>query len=280
MNAYKIMLTDLVGWRASPEGLLFSRLGDREAPGLEVSFIEKEVFSALLDLNGDKALGPDGFTVALWQFNWNIVKKDVMDFFKDFHQQGRFVKSLNSTFLVLIQKKEKAEDIKDFKPISLVGSLYKLLAKVLSNKLKKVMSSLVNLAQNAFVEGRQILDAPLIANEVIDSILRKKEKGVLYKLDIKKAYDQINWNFIVMVLKTMGFGEKWIGWIKWCISTTSFSILINGNPVGFFNNSRGLRQGDSLSSYLFVLGMEALSLMIDKAVVGGYLFGYKFKGRD
>ena len=86
VNAYKIMLTDLVGWRDSPEGLLFSKLGDREAPGLEVSFIEKEVFSALLDLNGDKALGPDGFTVALWQFNWNIVKKDVMDFFKDFHQ--------------------------------------------------------------------------------------------------------------------------------------------------------------------------------------------------
>ena len=142
------------------------------------------------------------------------------------------------------------------------------------------MSSLVNLAQNAFVEGRQILDAPLSENEVIDSILRRKEKGVLYKLDIKKAYDKINWNFIVMVLKTLGFGEKWIGWIKWCISMTSFSILINGNPVGFFNNSRGLRQGDSLSPYLFVLGMEALSLMIDKAVVGGYLFGYKFKGRD
>ena len=85
------------------------------------------------------------------------------------------------------------------------------------------------------------MDAPLIENEVIDSILRRKEKGVLYKLDIEKAYDQINWNFIVMVLKKMGFEEKWIVWIKWCISTASFSILINGSPAGFFNSSRGLR---------------------------------------
>ena len=126
----------------------------------------------------------------------------------------------------------RGKDIKDFKPISLVGSLYKLLAKVLANRLKKVMSRLVNLAQNVFVEGRQILDAPLIANEVIDSILRRKKKGVLYKRDIEKAYDQINWNFSVMVLKKMGFGEKWIIWIKWCISIASFSILINVSPKG------------------------------------------------
>ena len=105
--------------------------------------------------------------------------------------------------------------MKDFRPISLVGSLYKLVVKVLANRLKKVMNGLINPAQNAFVKSRQILDASLIANEVIDSIQKRKEKGILCKLNIEKAYDQINWNFILKVLKRMGFGEKWVGWIKW-----------------------------------------------------------------
>ena len=101
---------------------------------------------------------------------------------------------------------------------------------MLANRLKKVMNKLVNSAQNAFVEGRQILDASLIANEVIDSMLKKKENGVLCKMDIKKGHDKINWNFLTAVLDKMGFKEKWLGWIKWCISTASFSIMLNGSP--------------------------------------------------
>ena len=101
-----------------------------------------------------------------------------------------------------------------------------------------MMNKLMNSAQNAFVEGRQILDASLIANEVIDSMLKKKEKGVLCKLDIEKAYDKINWNFLTAVLGKMGFKEKWLGWINWCISTASFSVMLNGSLEGFFRSSR------------------------------------------
>ena len=155
-------------------------------------------------------------------------------------------------------------DLKDFRPISLVGSLYKLLAKVLANRLKQVMGSLVNKAQNAFIGGRQILDASLIANDVVDSMV-KKEKGILCKLDIEKVYDHLNWSFLLRVLKKMGFGGKWVKWIEWCISTTSFFVLINGSPTGFFKSSKGFRQRDSLSPYLFVLGMEAFSILIGKA---------------
>ena len=93
-----------------------------------------------------------------------------------------------------------------------------------------MMTELVNKAQNAYVGGRQIMDASLIANEVIDSMLKKKEKGLLCKLDIEKAYDRINWKFLLRVLQKMGFGRKWVKWIEWCITTTSFSILINGSP--------------------------------------------------
>ena len=142
-----------------------------------------------------------------------------MSFFKEFYEHSKFVKRLNATFLVLIPKKVGVENLRDFRLISLVGSLYKWLAKVLANRLKKVVGKVVSKAQGVFVEGRQIIDAVLIANEAIDSILKNNENGIMCKLDIEKAYDNVDWSFLLTVMQKMGFGEKWIGWIKWCIST-------------------------------------------------------------
>ena len=110
-----------------------------------------------------------------------------MRMFREFHESKNFFRSLNTTFLVMIPNKREAEDFKDFRPISLVESLYKLLAKVLANRLNRVIPELVNKAQNAFVGGRQIMEASLIANEVTDSMLNKKERGLLCKLDIEKV---------------------------------------------------------------------------------------------
>ncbi|RVX03908.1 putative ribonuclease H protein [Vitis vinifera] len=202
-----------------------------------------------------------------------------MGFFKEFHDQGKFVKSINASFLVLIPKKGGAEDLKDFRPISLVGSLYKLLAKVLTNRLKKVMGKLVSKSQNAFVEGRQILDASLIANEAIHSMQNSGGGGILCKLDIEKAYDHVNWSFLFWLMEMMGFGAKWISWIQWCIGTVNFSVLINGTSSGFFKSSRGLRQGDPLSPYLFVIVMEDLSCLLKRAKEGGFLSGWQLSGR-
>ena len=121
---------------------------------LEVPFTEEEVFDVLLGCSGDKALGPDGFSMTFWQFAWNFVKVDVMSFSREFYEHDKFVKSLNATFMVLIPKKAGAEDLGDFRPISLLGSLYKWLAKVLANRLKRVVGKVVSKAQGAFVEGK------------------------------------------------------------------------------------------------------------------------------
>ena len=133
-----------------------------------------------------------------------------MGFFREFFEHNQFVKSLNTTFLVLVPKGSTVEDLKDLRPISLVGSLYKILSKVLANIIKRVMRLIISQSHNAFVEGRQILDVMLITNEAVDSILRTKEKGILCKLDIEKAYDHIMWDFLLQIMERMGFGSKWI----------------------------------------------------------------------
>ena len=154
-----------------------------------------------------------------------------------------------------------------------MGILYKLLAKVLANRLKKVMGKIVSKSQNTFVEGRQILDASLIANEAIDSMQKNGSGDILCKLDIGKVYDHVNWSFLLWLLERMGFGAKLISWIEWCISTVCFSILINKTPSGFFQSSRGLRQRDPLSPYIFVIVMEVLSCLLKRANEGGFCRG-------
>ena len=278
VNSFQQLLTEDMGWQADIGSIPVGCISLQDAESLETPFAENEIHSALMEMNGDKAPGPDGFTVAFWQDAWDFAKEEIMEMFKEFHEHSSFVKSLNNTFLVLIPKKSGAENLGDFRPISLVGGLYKLLAKVLANRLKKVIGKVVSIAQNAFVKGRQILDASLIANEVIDSWQKRKEKGLICKLDIEKAYDSINWKFLTKVLQKMGFGPKWMEWMWSCVSSAKFSILVNGVPAGFFPSTRGLRQGDPLSPYLFVMGMEVLDVLIRRAVEGGYISGCNIRG--
>ncbi|RVX19454.1 LINE-1 reverse transcriptase-like [Vitis vinifera] len=277
-NAYQQRLSEDLGWKADIERIQLDQISQQEAESLEIPFSENEIHSALMEMSGDKAPGPDGFTMAFWQSCWDFVKEEILEMFKEFHEQSSFLKSLNNTFLVLIPRKGGAADLGDFRPISLLGGLYKSMAKVLANRLKRVLNKVVAPTQNAFVMGRQILNASLIANEVIDSWQKRKEKGLICKLDIEKAYDSINWQFLLKTLHKMGFGSKWLGWMWSCISSAKFSVLVNGVPAGFFPSSKGLRQGDPLSPYLFVLGMEVLDALIRRAVAGGYLSGCSIEG--
>jgi hypothetical protein len=167
--------------------------------------------------------------------------------------------------------------VTQFRPINLTNFSYKIISKILANRLKPLLHKIIYPNQSAFLQGRSIQDNFVLAHELFHTMKQKRGRGGLMalKLDMEKAFDRMEWSFLFRILKSLGFHSKWIRMIEQCISTVSFSILLDGSPFGRFFPQRGLRQGDPLSPFLFILGLEVLSRLIIKEELAGNIHGIK-----
>jgi exonuclease III len=238
---------------------------------------EGEIFSAISDLGLNKAPGPDGMTGLFYKSYWPIVKHSVIASVQSFFQGGYLLKEFNHTNIALIPKMDNPSMVHHFRPISLTNFNYKIISKILSNRLKPLLHKIVSPMQSAFLKGRSIHDNTILAHEVFHSMKQKRGNGGLMalKLDMEKAFDSMEWDFLLKILSLLGFHPTWVHWISQCITTSSFSILLDGAPYGKFYPTRGLRQGDPLSPFLFILGSEILSRLLLREENLGSLHGVK-----
>jgi len=232
-----------------------------------------EVKVAVWDCDRFKSPGPDGVNLRFIKEFCLLLKEDIMCFIMEFHRNGKLVRGINTTFIALIPKVKNPQKLNDFRPISLVGSMYKILAKVLANRLRMVVGKVISETQTTFVKDRHILDGVLIANEVVDEACKLKKDLLLFKVDFEKTHDSVDWNYLDTVMGKMAFPILWQKWIKECVSNAS--ILVNGSPTDEFPLGRGLRQGDPLSPFLFLLAVEGLNIMMSAMVNQNLFEGYK-----
>ncbi|GJS62333.1 RNA-directed DNA polymerase, eukaryota [Tanacetum coccineum] len=248
-------------------------LSNDQRDDLDRMVTKEEVKRAVWDCGIDKSPGPDGFSFSFFRHFWTTIETDVFEAVVCFFTQGDMPNGCNSNFIALIPKIIDANMVKDFRPISLIGCLYKIIAKILTNRLVSVIGDLVNEVQSAFVAERQILDGPFILNEVLQWCRRKKKHALIFKVDFEKAYDSVRWDFLDDVLNKFGFGNKWRNWIQSCLRSSRGSILINGSPTEEFQFFKGLKQGDPLSPFLFILIMESLHISFQRVIDEGLFTG-------
>ncbi|XP_026410423.1 uncharacterized protein LOC113305622 [Papaver somniferum] len=261
----------------SAEGMHFNQIFEEMCLWLERDIDEDEYFAAIKLLGKHKAPGPDGFPISFYTLCWDILKEDFLNILKEMQERNFFDWRLKNNFVALIPKKDCIEEIKNLRPISLVHGAYKVVSKILVERFKLTLPTIISSQQSAFVNKRQILDGVLITNELIDSRIISGKPGLLCKVDFEKAFDHVTWNFSDDMFKLMGFGEIWRNWIRCCVEYVRFSVLVNGSAAGYFKSNKGIRQGDPISPFVFLLVGEALTFMIKKTQEEGLLSGFQAK---
>jgi hypothetical protein len=194
------------------------------------------------------------------------MKYDVRILFDQFHGNESLPRSLFSYFITLIPKVHSPQELREFRPISLLGSIYKLVAKVLAARLAKVIGLLIPSTQSAFIKGRSLVEGVVAVNETIDYAKKARKSCLVLKVDFEKAYDSVDLKFLDYMLGKFGFCDKWRSWMRTCVCSGNMSILVNGCPLEEINIKRRLKQGDPLAPHLFLLVAEGLGALMRKAV--------------
>ncbi|XP_021726206.1 uncharacterized protein LOC110693390 [Chenopodium quinoa] len=235
---------------------------NRPYTNCDIEFVVKNMGSL-------KAPGPDGFQALFYQKNWDTVAQNVYDLAKNVLEGKGTPDLLNETYLVLLPKVDSPDSASQFRPIGLCNVAYKIITKAIVNRIKPLLPKIIANTQSSFFPGRQITDNIVIMQEVLHTMKRKKGgKGYMtIKIDFEKAYDRLKWAFIRNTLMEMNFPIRMIEVIMECITTPSMNILWNGEKTDAFYPTRGIRQGDPLSPYLFVLCMERLNQVIEESIV-------------
>jgi hypothetical protein len=213
-----------------------------------------DIKAAVFEMNGDGAPGPDGFGGHFYQTFWDIIENDVVASVQSFFLTGKLSPNLNSNIIILIPKSPDADAIENFRPIALANFQFKIITKILADRLSLIAPKIISDHQRGFIPGRNISDCVIVTSEAINVLSKKCFAGnIALKIDIKKAFDSIDWTFLLAVLKQFGFNDLFCNWISEILHSARLSILINGKSLGYFNCDKGVRQGDPLPPLFFVL---------------------------
>ena len=240
-------------------------------------FKEEEIRAAVWSCGSEKSPGPDGLNFKFIKQFLEVLNPDISRFLDEFHANGIFPRGSNKSFVALIPKVKDPQNLNEYRPISLIGCIYKIVAKLLANRLKLVMPDIIDERQSTFISGRHLLHNVLIVNEVVEEAKRHQKPCLVFKVDYERAYDSVSWAFLSDMMKRLGFCNKWICWIEGCLKSASISVLVNGSPTNEFLPQRGLREGDPLAPLLFNIVAEGLTgLMreaLDKGIYSSFLVG-------
>ncbi|XP_057419022.1 uncharacterized protein LOC130713254 [Lotus japonicus] len=272
LRFFKGLFCSPLASRPLQEGKYFCpSLSHEHVSQLSAEVSPQEVWRAVSTMGSFKAPGPDGFQAIFFKSCWHIVGGSVYAVVRDAFITGTFDRALSDMLVALIPKVDVPASFRELRPISLCNVMYKLITKVLVLRLRPCLQEIVGPLQSSFIAGRGTSDNAIILQEVAYFMMNKKRRSrnVIFKLDLEKAYDQVSWQFLEKTLVEFGFPSSIVALIMYCVTSSSISLLWNGNRLPAFSATRGLRQGDPLSSYLFVLCMERLAHMINHEVRQG-----------